>query len=450
MLIVEDSEDEALFLSRELERAGYEPYFHVVATAGEMTSALESWRWDIIISDYVMPEFSGIKALEIAQDRSPEIPFIIVSGLAGEEAAVEMMKAGARDYISKGKMSRLIPAIGRELQEAEVRRGRRQAEEALRNAYEELEDKVKKRTAELQSMNLELQSLNRELLVRRSEAEEAKIIAERANRAKSEFLANMSHELRTPLNSIIGFAEVLIDGMAGPVGAKQEEYLFDILESGKHLLELINDILDLSKVEAGKVDLELCPLSVRELLESSTAVFREEAFRHNLVLGVDISPDVGSVVADERKIKQVLFNLLGNAVKFTPDGGSICLSARTAPLHESPVKGLPCNFAGSTDINVCSRIPVVSNSNRGVLICIEDTGIGIAGENMHRLFRPFEQLDSRLSKKYEGTGLGLHLCKKFIELHGGEIWAESELSKGSKFNFVLPQGIENEKKDTHS
>lgn len=439
VLIAEDSEDEALLLVRELKRGGYDPLFQRVETAGTMASALEGRKWDIIICDYVMPGFGALEALNISKEKNAEIPFIVISGKTGEEVASEVMKAGARDCILKGKMWRLIPAIHRELQEAEVREGRRLAEEALRNAYEELEEKVRKRTVELQSMNVELQALNRELLVRRSEAEEAKIIAERANRAKSEFLANMSHELRTPLNSIIGFSEVLLDGMAGPIGEKQKEYLCDILDSGKHLLELIKDILDLSKVEAGKIELERCLISVRDLLESSTAMFKEEALRHNLVLGIDVPSDIGSVVADERKIKQVLFNLLGNALKFTPDGGSICLSARKASLHERLAKALSGEFESTADTETGSRIPLVPGSRKGVLICVEDTGIGISGENMHRLFRPFEQLDSRLSKKYEGTGLGLHLCKKFIELHGGEIWAESELEKGSRFSFVIPE-----------
>jgi signal transduction histidine kinase len=440
ILLVEDSEEDALLLLTELKQGGYKPVFQRVETAEAMTSALESRKWDIIISDYTVRKFSALKALQLANEKSPEIPAIVVSGKIGEEFAVEVMKAGAHDYIVKGRLSRLVPVIQRELREAEVRKGRRQAEEAFRNSYEELEDKVKKRSFELQSMNLELQALNRELLIRRSEAEEAKSMAERANNAKSEFLANMSHELRTPLNSIIGFSEVLIDGMAGPLGEKQLEYLCDILDSGKHLLELINDILDLSKIEAGKVELELCAFPVRELLESSIAMFKETAVRHKLVLRVDIAHDIGSVVADERKIKQVLFNLLGNAVKFTPDGGGICLSARVAPLSGPPGKALSCNYDGSTDMKARSRTPVMPVSTRGVLISVEDTGIGIARENMQRLFRPFEQLDSRLSKKYEGTGLGLHLCKKFIELHGGNIWAESDPGKGSRFSFVIPAG----------
>jgi signal transduction histidine kinase len=438
VLLVEDSEKDALLLLAELKRGGYEPSFQRVETARAMTSALDSREWDIIISDYVMTKFSGPEALKLANERSPETPFIVYSGEIPEEAAAEMMKAGSRDYILKGKAARLIPAIRRELQESEVRLGRRKAEEALRGAYEELEDKVRKRTAELQAINLEHQAVNYELLVSRSEAEEAKMTAEKANRAKSEFLANMSHELRTPLNSIIGFSEVIMDGIAGPVNDRQREYLRDILDSGKHLLELINDILDLSKIEAGKVELDLRPVSVRDLLESGAAMFREEAVRHNLALGIDVPDDIGFFVADERKMKQVLFNLLGNAVKFTPDGGSICLSARRSELHEPRGKTPPRRLRAVSDRETGSFIPVTAGPDRGILFCVEDTGIGIAGEDLHRLFRPFEQLDSRLSKKYEGTGLGLHLCRKFIELHGGEIRAESEPGRGSRFSFVIP------------
>ncbi len=438
VLLVDDSDEDALLLLAELKRGGYEPVFQRVETAAAMSSALTSREWNIIISDYVMRGFSGPEALKLANEKSPETPFIVHSGEMTEEAAVEMMKAGARDYIIKGKGALLIPAIWRELRESEVRQGQRKAEEALRKAYEELDEKARKRTAELQAINLEHQAVNRELLVSRSEAEVAKMIAEKANRAKSEFLANMSHELRTPLNSIIGFSEVIMDGIAGPVNDRQREYLLDILDSGKHLLELINDVLDLSKIEAGKVELDFRPISVRDLLESGAAMFREEAIRHNLALGIDVPDDIGFFVADERKMKQVLFNLLGNAVKFTPDGGSICLSARTSQLHE-PQHRTPASRLHAVSARETGQfIPATEGPGLGILICVEDTGIGIAREDLHRLFRPFEQLDSRLSKKYEGTGLGLHLCRKFIELHGGEIRAESEPGKGSRFSFVIP------------
>ncbi len=252
-----------------------------------------------------------------------------------------------------------------------------------------------------------------ELERRQAEGElrEARAQAEAANRAKSDFLANMSHELRTPLNAIIGFAEVMREGISGPLSAIQRDNIEDIWESGKHLLELINDILDLSKVEAGKTELELGDFPLKELIESSLVMFREKSMKHNLSLVAEIDEEIGEITADERKIKQVLFNLLSNAFKFTADGGSVTITARRV-LH-----------AGDF-----------------LEIAVQDTGIGIPKADMGRLFKPFQQLDGTLTKKYEGTGLGLHLCKLFVELHGGRIWAESAAGKGSRFVFVIPTG----------
>jgi signal transduction histidine kinase/DNA-binding response OmpR family regulator len=227
-----------------------------------------------------------------------------------------------------------------------------------------------------------------------------------ASRHKSEFLANMSHELRTPLNAIIGFSEVLLERMFGELNEKQEEYLQDILTSGRHLLSLINDILDLSKVEAGRMELEVETFSLREALENGLTMVKERASRHGIALGLEVDPGVGLIEADERKVKQVVFNLLSNAVKFTADGGEVELSAR-------PVGG-------------------------GVEIAVRDTGIGIAPEDRERIFEEFRQADQGAARSLEGTGLGLALTRKFVELHGGRIWVDSQVGAGSTFTFTLP------------
>jgi signal transduction histidine kinase/CheY-like chemotaxis protein len=229
---------------------------------------------------------------------------------------------------------------------------------------------------------------------------------EAANRHKSEFLASMSHELRTPLNAIIGFSEVLIDRLFGELGAKQEEYLKNILDSGRHLLSLINDILDLSKVEAGRMELELDHFSFAETLENGVTMVRERAGRHGITLTLDREPAVDVIEADERKVKQILFNLLSNAVKFTPDGGQVGIKA---------------------------------GMDRGeVQVTVWDTGIGIAPEDQERIFEEFRQVGGTDGQKREGTGLGLALAKRFVELHGGRIWVESAVGHGSRFIFTLP------------
>jgi signal transduction histidine kinase/CheY-like chemotaxis protein len=227
-----------------------------------------------------------------------------------------------------------------------------------------------------------------------------------ASRHKSEFLASMSHELRTPLTAVIGFSEVLLDRLFGELNEKQERYLEDIRRSGRHLLELLNDILDLSKVEAGKMELELADTSLSDALEQGVAMVRARASNQGLSLNVDLDPDVGDVVADPLRLKQVVLNLLSNAVKFTPPGGRVQVRARRV-AHE-------------------------------VHVTVEDTGIGISEEDQERIFESFEQGRGGLSGAAEGTGLGLTLSKRIVELHGGRLWVESRLGEGSAFTFTVP------------
>jgi signal transduction histidine kinase len=240
-------------------------------------------------------------------------------------------------------------------------------------------------------MNDELQRLYREL--------------ESASQHKSDFLASMSHELRTPLNAIIGFSQVLREGMVGEVNEKQREYLEDILSSGNHLLSLINDVLDLSKVEAGQVELDVAPFSLRDALESGVVMVRERATKGGVQLTIAESSDVNVVEGDERRVRQVIFNLLSNAVKFTPEGGSVDVRA--------------------------------AQVNGDVQVSVADTGPGIARDDLDRIFEQFQQTEAGLEQR-EGTGLGLALSKRLVELHGGRIWVESEIGEGSTFVFTLP------------
>jgi PAS domain S-box-containing protein len=267
--------------------------------------------------------------------------------------------------------------------------------------YPKLDDKGKY----LYSVHIMLDITQRKKMI---EAEIMKETAEAANKAKSDFLAGMSHEFRTPLNAIIGFSELMATGLSGPLTDQQKEHVTDIFTSGQHLLSLVNDILDLSKVEAGKMELEMNEFNIKRLVETSIALFKEKAYKQNLQMTFEIAQGLETMIVDERKIKQVLFNLVGNAVKFTPAGGIIKVEVTLADDKEF------------------------------LKYSVHDTGIGISTEDQTKLFKPFEQIDTRLTRKYKGTGLGLSLCKQLVELHGGRIWVESEAGKGSNFIFVIP------------
>ena len=254
----------------------------------------------------------------------------------------------------------------------------------LRDSYATLEQRVLDRTRELADVNERLRE---------------------ATLAKSRFLANMSHELRTPLNSIIGFSELLVQRLAGDLGSKQEEYVRDIADSGRHQLALVNDILDLSKVEAGRIDLERSLIPIEPVAASALALVRAQAVRRSIQLDLAIDTDVDTIFADERKVKQILVNLLSNAVKFTPDRGRVTLGIRRA--------------------------------DRTVEFAVADTGKGIAAADQARIFEEFAQAQKG-GFPDEGTGLGLTLAKRLVELHGGRIGVQSEPGQGSTFTFTLP------------
>jgi signal transduction histidine kinase len=256
----------------------------------------------------------------------------------------------------------------------------------------DLEAKVAERTEELVSVNRRLEESNRELT--------------KASRMKSEFLANVSHELRTPLNAIIGFSELLLD-LRHPAGEEERrQYLEDILASGRHLLEIINDILDLSKIEAGKMTLHLEEFPVEEVVEEALAMVTPVARMKGIQIGPRCDGGLPAVLADAAKVKQILYNLLSNAVKFTPEGGRVEVAAAV--------------------------------NGRSVALTVSDTGIGIALEDQERIFSEFLQLDGSYARRYQGTGLGLALVKRFVEMHGGRIWVESRPGSGSRFSFTIP------------
>jgi signal transduction histidine kinase len=252
-------------------------------------------------------------------------------------------------------------------------------------------DEIGALAADVNLMNDELEALYREL--------------ETASRHKSDFLATMSHELRTPLNAIIGFSEVLHEEMFGKLNERQRAYVDDVMAAGRHLLSLINDVLDLAKIEAGRMELELSQVEIPELLRSALSMHAEQADRGGIHLGLQTEPEEIAITADDRRVRQIVFNLLSNAIKFTPRDGRVDVSARLADGQ--------------------------------VEIAVADTGPGISSEHLETIFEEFEQASDG-KKADEGTGLGLPLSRKLVELHGGRLWVESEVGRGSTFRFTLP------------
>jgi len=265
---------------------------------------------------------------------------------------------------------------------------------------------------ELSRLNNELVNLQRELVRANAEitrqCDELKTFLEQAqsaDRLKSAFLATMSHELRTPLNSIIGFTSILLQGMAGPLNDEQNKQLSMIQNSARHLLALINDVLDISKIEAGEIETFSAPFDMRRLIEEVMQTVMQNAQKKGLTLHASIAPSVGTVVSDQRRVKQILLNLVNNAVKFTERG----------------------------EVRIDCRI-----DGGAVVTSVHDTGIGIHPKDMEKLFKPFQQIDSGLTRNHEGTGLGLAICKRLVEKLGGNVTVESEPGRGSTFTFTLP------------
>jgi signal transduction histidine kinase len=343
---------------------------------------ISSLGWQVFVEQPVSEVYATLNAA-ILRTVALIVLGLLLSALAASWLARSMVRPirtlqeGAH-RIGEGELDQKIEVRTGDELEALAEQFNRMTEQ-LRESYADLERKVDERT--------------RELAI--------------ANQHKSDFLANMSHELRTPLNAIIGFSEALNERLFGELNEKQADYLRDIHSSGKHLLSLINDILDLSKIEAGRMELELSDFDLPAALQNAITLVRERAQRHSISVSLDVARGIGTIRADERKLKQILLNLLSNAVKFTPDGG---------------------------------RIDVVAVANaEQVQISVLDTGVGIAPEFQSAVFDEFRQVGRDYSANNEGTGLGLALTKRFVELHGGQIRLQSEPGKGSVFSFTIPQ-----------
>jgi signal transduction histidine kinase len=377
LLLVEDADDDAELLLRTLRLGGFDPQHQRVETAEAMAGALADGDWDIVLSDWRLPGFSGLQALALAQRADPDLPFVLVTGTIGEESAVEAMRAGARDFVLKGRLTRLIPIVQREVAERGARRQRR----ALQ--------------AELERRREEAAHLTRA-------EQQARLRSEH----KSKFLASMSHELRTPLNAILGFGELLQQPEFGPLNERQADFVANIVASGRHLLNLVNDLLDLSKIEAGRMTLNRERVDASVMVDGLRASVQPLADKQGVTLEVDVARGLPPLLVDPLRLRQILYNLLSNAIKFTAAGGRVRLR--------------------------------VARAGANVRIDVTDTGIGIAEQDLPRLFRDFEQIESPSGTKPDGTGLGLALSRRLAQMHGGDIRVESALGRGSTFTLVLP------------
>jgi signal transduction histidine kinase len=387
LLLVEDSEDDALHLLRALRKGGYAPLTERVETPEDMTAALQRGQWDIIISDYVLPRFSGLAALDILRQSGLDLPFIVVSGKIGEEVAVGAMKAGAHDYILKGSLARLAPAVERELREAEVRRKRRRAEEALKRSHEELEQRVRERTEELRASKVDLERLVGEL--------------ERSNRDLEQFAYVASHDLQEPLRMVHSFLGLLVRRNAPQLDDKARQYIDYAVDGAQRMSQLINDLLIFARIQRN--GWQPAPVQMDSVLQQVVANCRiviEET-------GTRISRTELPVVQGEAsQIGQLLQNLFVNAIKFRrPD---------TVP-----------------------EIRISASKEEGMWVfAVQDNGIGIAPDYRDRIFNIFQRLHSR--QEYAGSGIGLAVCQRIVEHHGGRIWVESAPDQGSIFRFTLP------------
>jgi signal transduction histidine kinase len=375
VLLVDDVDANLLALEAQL--ASLECQLVRASSGNEALRQLLKRDFAVMLLDVQMPHMDGYEVARHARDNpaTRHVPIVFLTAMhQTEEHALRGYDIGAFDFLFKPINPHILRSKVRVFLDLFVGR---------------------------ENLNEEIRAHKRTL-----------IEVERLSRFKSQFLANMSHELRTPLNAIIGFSEILCDDNPGTLEPEQKEHIGYILESGRHLLTLINDVLDLSKIEAGRIDLRREWVAPQQLLDSARDVIRPLALKKTVEVDIDDCRDVRQVLVDAVRIKQVLYNLLSNAVKFTPSGGRVHVTT--------------------------------SQTEEALWISVKDTGIGISAPDHPRLFREFERIESMTTPKAEGTGLGLALVKRLVELHGGHITFESELGKGSTFTFDIPRSSETE------
>ncbi len=480
VLIVEDSEADTLLIVRELQGGGYEPAWSRVETEEAMSAALERQSWDLILSDYSLPQFSAMAALKIVKQRGLGLPFIIVTGSVGEETAAATMKAGANDYLLKGNLTRLLAAVTRELREATERRARKQAEQLFReqsrildafftssvtpivfldrqynfirvnqayadacqrdisdfaghNHFDLYPSDAKAIFDEVVRAKTPLRVEGRPFVFPdhpergvthwdwmltpiKNDAGETEFLVfslnnvterKRLEKERADFMAMIVHDLRSPLTNVVGAASLLEDGLLGPVNDEQKKWLRKIATDAQNLAELVNDFLDLSRIEAGRIDLVKEEVDLAQVVRVVVEGFLLLAKQKEISLKCSIVSTLPKLEADARRLEQVFSNVLSNAIKFTGEGGTIEVGAGQ---EDQPM----------------------------ITVWVKDSGIGVPSHEIGSLFEKYRQIKTGKISRNRGTGLGLFICKMIVEAHGGRIWVESEEGKGATFFFTLP------------
>jgi signal transduction histidine kinase len=393
ILIVDDDEIDRMAVGRALRKANVEFVPVEVATAEGAIAQLTRDQFDCVFLDYRLPDYDGLEMVRTIHGLRIHAPLIVLTGQGDEQIAVEVMKAGATDYLVK---SRISPET---------------LEQVMRNAIRvcQAEIRVELANQQIRESNELLKKQNKELEFQRQQIQLQNLKLIEASQLKSRFLATMSHEIRTPMNAIIGFSQLLLRPGKGELSLAQRSMIDKIFNNGKHLLELLNDVLDLSKIEAGRMELKPDWFDLAQAVQMTVDELRSLAEQKHLPIHVQIELSDLQVYNDAHRLRQVLVNLLSNAIKFTDEGGV------------------------SIEVNELSP--------NQIEIAVRDTGIGIAPENIHRIFEAFRQVDQSLTRRHSGTGLGLAIIDSLVQVMQGEIKVESVVGKGSVFRVRLPRRL---------
>lgn len=402
ILVVDDDAIDRMALHRSLKGTSLNTVVQEATNAEEAFKTVFNSKYDCIFVDYHLPGQDGLAFVKKVRQEGIDTPLVVLTGQGSEQTAVELMKAGASDYLPKNKLS----------SEALTRTVR----SALRMYQAEI--LVKQTNQRLSEKNRQLERINRELERKQQQIYRQNLQLQEVSRLKSEFLATMSHELRTPLNAIIGFSQILLGGKKGNTNKTQRDMLGRVLSNGRHLLELISDILELSKIEAGRLELEPCRMDLVKLVEETVEELRSLITPKQLDLKVDISLSEPIITNDPTRMRQVLINLLSNAIKFTHHGSITIL-----------IKSLTTKHSWAND------------GSEEILLSVSDTGCGISDRDQPYIFEAFHQSDQKTNRHHSGTGLGLAITYSLVKMMCGDITVESQVNEGSTFRVKIPREV---------